>query len=51
MKKKVGDTDFFLQENPHINQLLEQMVIEKATQQGNQNDLNPDNMTYEVFPK
>jgi hypothetical protein len=49
MKKNIGNTEFFILQNPHFGRLLEQIVIEKATQEGNQNDLNPDNMTYEVL--
>jgi hypothetical protein len=32
MKKNIGNTEFFIQENPYFGRLIEQIVIEKATQ-------------------
>ena len=44
IRDNLGNTQFFLQENPHLNQLLEQMMIHNSQQVNAQ--LNLDTMTY-----
>ena len=47
MKNNLGDTTTFFQENPYFNQLAEQMMLEQAANE-QQNQINPDTMSYEV---
>lgn len=47
MKKNIGNAEVFLQENPYLNQLAEQVVIQQTAQE-HQNHINPDAMSYEV---